>query len=836
MNRSGTLSVAAALFVAATSGLAQFREPPQAWLPPVMSNPTKLSPDRMVDDEDPAITRDRSGRVWVAWSSCRTKSEKLPASRTSLDEWQWPEDGQDVIVARWFDGRNWSQEQLVSASEGVNLRPAIAPSEDGACLFWTSRRSGVWAAYQRCWANGKWGAESKVPDSEGSLYIRARALSDGAVLAVTSRMAAPRLELDARILRQAQWTAPMRLDEGKGRCHRASLLDLPDSRWLVAWDEERGGNYDIFARFSDGAVERMTESPIWDTTPALARTPGGSIWLAWERKETAGGRYAYQGRSIFGKVFEGGRWSWAPSPFEGGEPGRLTRHSRFWATQGISEERYPQLVARSNGEMWLFWLGGGRMSSTSFSGRVLRQGRWSEPRLIFHDPVPYPAFALPSARAGDDLRSRGRGPYQTPLCNQMTLALDDGAGLLWMAYEVPKRRHITDTDLGDQNRPSGQIQARPAGYGADIYSHWVDLDEREYRLPRVTDDSNAVEPLRTRSYRDRKPHSIEIAGERYQLVFGDLHGHTENDAIGTVDMYYAHGLEVTGMDFLASTNHDYTPDFLTQSEWALTQALAGVYNAIPGRVAFSGYEWTTVPVDARGGHRAMYFLTDRAPLHRSTTAGSNTIGKLFALLRGVDVILQPHHLGWEGYNPKLQPVIEITSAWRERREEGSEMKREGKVRSVWEALDRGYRVGFVGSGDSHWLGPGEDYGITGAYVRQLSREGLFDAIRNRRVFASTGARTFLDFRVNGVFMGGAAKAGPRPVIEVSVTGDADLERIEIVRDHHVIHAVPGSSRSASFTFLDRSGNPDRRSASYYYLRIEQRDGMRTWSSPVWAEW
>ncbi len=38
----------------------------------------------------------------------------------------------------------------------------------------------------------------------------------------------------------------------------------------------------------------------------------------------------------------------------------------------------------------------------------------------------------------------------------------------------------------------------------------------------------------------------------------------------TVDMYYAHGLLVAGMDFVASANHDYTPDFLMQSEWGLS--------------------------------------------------------------------------------------------------------------------------------------------------------------------------------------------------------------------------------------------------------------------------
>src|SRR5262249_42552584 len=147
-------------------------------------------------------------------------------------------------------------------------------------------------------------------------------------------------------------------------------------------------------------------------------------------------------------------------------------------------------------------------------------------------------------------------------------------------------------------------------------------------------------------------------------------------------------------------------------------------------------------------------------------------------------------------------VLEVTSSWRQLREEGKDLKPEGKVESAWEALERGYRIGFVGSGDTHWLGPGEDFGITGAYVKELSREGIFEAIRARRVFASTGARMQVKFQVNDAFMGGETVANGPARVAVDVTGDADLERIEIVRDHRIVHAVPGSGRRAAFQFID----------------------------------
>lgn len=158
--------------------------------------------------------------------------------------------------------------------------------------------------------------------------------------------------------------------------------------------------------------------------------------------------------------------------------------------------------------------------------------------------------------------------------------------------------------------------------------------------------------------------------------------------------------------------------------------------------------------------------------------------------------------------------------------------------SVWEALERGYRIGFVGSGDSHWMGTGEDYGITGAYVDDVSREGVFEAIRARRVFASTGARALVDFRVNGAILGGQIEA-PRdqPLkLEVRVQGDAPLDAVEIVKDHKVLHAVPGNGLSASFEYLDQSGPRPDGKASYLYIRVRQKNEHYVWASPIWVDW
>ena len=807
--------------------------PPWNWLPPTLTYPSKITADLIENAERPAIAIDSAGGVWIAWSSCRPKTDVWPAGEADIDEWMWPDDGQDSVFARRFDGNGWTDEFRVSQIPGVNHRPAVVPLSDGVSILWTARRNGKWAAFERRHDGQSWGAERKVPGTEGALEIRAEALAGGGALAVIRRLDPPRISLHALRLSGDSWGGLESLDEGLGRCFRPDIEGLRDGGWQVAWDEERDGNYDIFARTADGPVERITQSPLWDTAPSQAVDDDGRAWVAWGRRETVGGRFAYRGRSVFAKVRDADGWSWAPSPFKASaDPGRLTRHSRYWAAHTMSEERYPRLLSRGNGELWLMWLGGGRMSSVSFSGRVLRDGAWSPPKLLFHDPNPYTAFQLPSVKGDLDLASTGRGPYQVPLANQMALALDDSSGWLWMAYEVPRRRHIADRLW------AFGITQRPGGYGADIYAHRVDLGERESRFQEVVDDQGSLPALQARAYRRDPPRTLEVDGRQRRLAWGDMHGHTENDGIGTFDMYYAHGLFVTGMDFVASTNHDFTPDFLTQSEWAEVQALAEVYSAVEDRVAFSGWEWTTESQDERGGHRAMYFLRDDAPIFRSTTRSSDTVFKLFSLIRPWDVILQPHHNDWTGYDADLQPVFEITSAWQQAREEAREFKPEGPVSSVWEALEREYRIGFVGSGDSHWMGTGEDNGITGAYVNELTREGIFEAIRAKRVFASTGARFLIDFSVNGTFMGGSldAERGSPLRVRVRVEGEAALDTIEIVRDRSVVHSTRGDGRVADFEFLDRSVAASGRDFSYLYVRAKQVDNQYAWASPIWVDW
>lgn len=91
----------------------------------------------------------------------------------------------------------------------------------------------------------------------------------------------------------------------------------------------------------------------------------------------------------------------------------------------------------------------------------------------------------------------------------------------------------------------------------------------------------------------------------------------------------------------------------------------------------------------------------------------------------------------------------------------------------------------------------------------------------------------MDVRVNGAFMGGEARGQGPTRIEVSVSGDAELDRIEIIRDRKKVYAIQPHGKAHKFSFLDTTDR--ERSTSYYYVRVLQKDGMQAWSSPVWIQ-
>jgi hypothetical protein len=124
--------------------------------------------------------------------------------------------------------------------------------------------------------------------------------------------------------------------------------------------------------------------------------------------------------------------------------------------------------------------------------------------------------------------------------------------------------------------------------------------------------------------------------------------------------------------------------------------------------------------------------------------------------------------------------------------------------------------------------------VTAVFADGLDRESIFQALKNRRCYATTGARVFLDFSVNGHPMGADVRMQPEEerVFSMEVMGTSPLRRLELVRNGEVAYRMRPDSDDTNLTatFTDR---PTDSAEDCYYMRIMQVDGHQAWSSPVW---
>ena len=136
------------------------------------------------------------------------------------------------------------------------------------------------------------------------------------------------------------------------------------------------------------------------------------------------------------------------------------------------------------------------------------------------------------------------------------------------------------------------------------------------------------------------------------------------------------------------------------------------------------------------------------------------------------------------------PLVEICSAW-------------GVFEWLTEdALRRGARIGFAGGSDDHTARPGfaspppHHFGIRGGLTAALAsactREALWEALKARRTYATTGVRILLDVTANDHAVGSAFSTGGPVELSVHVVGTAPLWRVEVLRWPEVIysHAIP----------------------------------------------
>jgi len=342
-------------------------------------------------------------------------------------------------------------------------------------------------------------------------------------------------------------------------------------------------------------------------------------------------------------------------------------------------------------------------------------------------------------------------------------------------------------------------------------------------------------------------------GKPRAIRWADLHGHTNiSDGTGSVDDYYVYARDVAALDVAAVTDHDHWGlGFLDQRPklWRQIQEAADRHY-LPGKfVAVAGYEWTSWIY----GHRHVLYFSGPTKLLSSLDPDTDTPSELWeALRRNKSLALTfPHHPGggpvaidWAiPPDPLFEPVVEIVSVHgsSECYEAAGQIYQPQPGHFVCDALGKGYRLGIVGSGDGHDGHPGMSRlngpsgGLAALIDAELTREGVLEALRSRRVYATNGERMILEFRLGAHPMGSLVKQGAQTVQEAyfgRVVGTAPIVNVELVKNGRVVASVVGDGRlEASLDYQDPL--PER--GDYTYLRATQEGGGMAWSSPIWID-
>ena len=352
-----------------------------------------------------------------------------------------------------------------------------------------------------------------------------------------------------------------------------------------------------------------------------------------------------------------------------------------------------------------------------------------------------------------------------------------------------------------------------------------------------------------------------------KLFWGDLHAQSEYHVMhsqkkdarqsewskgiscGKPDDVYQYARDVSLLDFVAITDQGA----ITGVGWDVLKQKAAEYYRPNRFVTFNSYEAGS-PV----GHRNVYYRNGEACSPQCSGKFNYMPEFLYRYYAGrSDVMMIPHHVktwtDWSFYDPTLEPVMEIYSCWGQSENPSMERWDKGMTpgAGAWEALRRGYRLGMIASSDNHVGMPGRSFphdrqvhtpfpgGLAAVWARELTREAIFDAIRARRCYGTTGARIILEFTVNDAHMGSETTVdNPRAArkISVNVRGTHAITCVEILRNGVVAHnATPDRRKAEDKIFLEWDDTTPLEKPTFYYVRLCQDDGEMAWSSPVWVD-
>ncbi|MEO1084595.1 MAG: DUF3604 domain-containing protein, partial [Acidobacteriota bacterium] len=335
----------------------------------------------------------------------------------------------------------------------------------------------------------------------------------------------------------------------------------------------------------------------------------------------------------------------------------------------------------------------------------------------------------------------------------------DFEGTLTLAVHNPADEETSDPPVDDLG-----VELSDVRFGAEDRGNRI-LELRPQRAGVLRVEVRGPGELATLS------NPLQVAERGRAVYWGDLQNHSNfSDGTALPEELYTYARDIAALDVVSVTDHDHWGlRFLDRHPelWRHIQEVTERFHD-PGRfVTVRGFEWTHWV----HGHRHVLVFDD-APLSilSSIDEAFDHPDELWAALAGRRALTVAHHSAggpiatdWSiAPPPELEPVTEVVSV-----HGSSEAADSPKliyrpvdgnfVRGA--ALGRGYRLGFIGSSDGHDGHPGLGHlasgtgGLAAILADDLSRDGVYAALRARRSYATSGVRLLLRTVYGGYQMG-----------------------------------------------------------------------------------
>lgn len=331
----------------------------------------------------------------------------------------------------------------------------------------------------------------------------------------------------------------------------------------------------------------------------------------------------------------------------------------------------------------------------------------------------------------------------------------------------------------------------------------------------------------------------------WNVYFGQLHAHTNlSDGTGSVEEAFDYASKVENLDFFAVTDHSDSFDNADagaigadggsiSAGWAAgKQAAASVTNE--DFVGLFGFEMTW-PEDKQLGHISTFNTPgwqtrDQEDFENVPTALENYYKALTTVPGSVSQFNHPDIIHgdferFDHYSPQYDAVISLLEVAGE----------DGVVDCEYYhlALDKGWHVAPTNNQNNHNGQWGDaSRARTVILAETLTEEALYDAMKDRRVYATQDSDLTVYYTLNGAVMGSILPKSEEAEITVFLSDPTDeaIGSVEVVADGgEVIDSAYVGTPSQVLELSVPGGY------SYYYLRVTQPDGDVAVTAPVWMD-